>query len=69
MATATKTAKGFKAPCIKCGEPCTVSLDLADVDTFSCSSCDETFTTAEVRELVAEWSKVLDWIALAPAAD
>lgn len=61
-----KTTRGFKAPCIKCGEEATVRLDLSDLDAFTCSSCDAEFTADDVRAFVAEWAKVLSWIDSAP---
>jgi hypothetical protein len=69
MATATKKKTGFKAPCIKCGEEATVRLDLSDLDSFVCCSCDAEFTTADVRATLAEWQRVLSWIEAAPVAE
>lgn len=69
MATATETKRGFKAPCIRCGEEETVMLDLSDLERCTCSSCDAEFTTTEVRAALAAWVKILDWIDLAPVTD
>jgi hypothetical protein len=52
-------------PCIKCGECDTITLDLADLDSFSCQSCDATFDNAEVQAVLDVWPAVLNWIDLA----
>lgn len=70
MATATKASKGFKVICPHCHDTdATVSLDLADVRKLSCSSCDETFSPEEARDLVAaelaRWDAVCRWVELA----
>lgn len=64
MATATEpeVKRGFTVPCIKCGEPGTVSIDLCDLETCRCSSCDEEFEVGDVREFIARWKGVLAWL-------
>lgn len=69
MATATATAtKGFTVGCLKCGET-GVRLNLEDLDTFCCPSCDDEFTLDDVREHMAKWARVVQWIDAAPAED
>ena len=66
MATA-KTRTGFKAPCLRCGENDTVMLDLSDLETCHCNSCDAEFTIEQVREVLVTWAKIIAWIDTAPA--
>jgi uncharacterized protein (DUF983 family) len=66
MATAT-TQRGFSVKCIACGEGETVRLDVHDVHTFHCSSCDGEFSADEVRTELARWGKLLAWLDSAPA--
>lgn len=53
--------------CPKCLEVCTILLDLADGDTCTCMNCDEEYTVADVRGLVAAWGPLLKWIDAHPA--
>ena len=67
---ATKTAKGFHLACSECGESdVTFRLDLADLETVTCGSCDAEMTVAEARSRVAEqlrrWDALAAWIAMA----
>lgn len=63
-------ARGFPGlPCPKCGEVDGVSLNLAELDTCHCTSCDEEFSLALIRDLVAAWAPVLAWVAMAPAVE
>lgn len=64
--------KAILLPCPCCGEakaPFSVNLDsLDDPDcAFTCRSCDAEFGVPFVRDLVARWSAVCDWIDRAPA--
>jgi hypothetical protein len=68
MAMATKTAKGFAVRCIHCGQEECVRLDVHNLDTFTCSSCDAEFTTDDVRDELARWAKLLAWLDTAPNA-
>jgi hypothetical protein len=52
--------------CIRCGKPKTIILDLADLSRFQCRACKESFTTADVAELVESWNALLAWIENAP---
>jgi hypothetical protein len=52
--------------CLKCGEEDTVRVNVADMG-LTCSSCDEGFSVAEVRDMMASWTRVLAWIDQAPA--
>jgi transcription elongation factor Elf1 len=65
---ATKTARGFAVRCLHCGEEETVRLDVHDLDTFHCSSCDTEFTTDTVRAEMARWARLLAWLDTAPDA-
>ena len=67
--TTTKgsTRRGFSGlACIKCGEADAIRVNVADM-TFGCSSCDDEFDAEAVREHLASWARVLDWIELSPA--
>jgi hypothetical protein len=65
MATATmKTATGFALPCPLCGREGSVKLNLADLDDFWCSECDHDITRANIEEILALWTKALQWIDL-----
>lgn len=66
---ASPVTRGFRAPCIKCGDPDCVRVDLSDLSAFTCHSCDDTFTADDVREHIAQWSSVLAWIEAAPSVD
>lgn len=71
MATATKTAKGFKVTCPFCGDAA-VRIDLADLNTITCGNCDEEFTAkaavAKVTEQLKQWEAVARWVAMAGEA-
>jgi hypothetical protein len=69
MATATATTRGFAVKCIHCAEESTVRLDVHDVHTFHCGSCDNEFTADDVRAEMARWTKLLAWLDSAPAID
>jgi hypothetical protein len=62
------TARGFKeVVCIACGNAdATVSVMLHDLNQFHCSECDAEFSVEDVRAHLAAWTRVLDWISLAP---
>jgi transposase-like protein len=71
-ATASKTIKGFQVTCPFCkDEDATISLDLNDLSSCQCSSCDETFSPARARDLVAaelaRWERVVRWVDSAAA--
>lgn len=70
MATATKAIKGFKIVCPECGDQeATVRLDLNDVRSLTCSSCDAEFTPADAVAKVADqlrrWQAVAKWVEMA----
>jgi hypothetical protein len=63
--------RGFgPLPCPYCGdEAARVSLDLDDVNTdesFECKACDVEFGVKDVRDFIAKWRPVLDWIDTCP---
>lgn len=70
MATASKTARGFKVVCPHChDQDATVTLDLNDLAECRCSGCDETFSPRQARDLaaaeLARWEAVCRWVELA----
>lgn len=56
--------------CIKCGAESNENRIGVDIDTgdIHCESCEETFTAADVREQMARWGELLDWIEKFPKA-
>lgn len=58
-------SKATNAICPKCRDE-RVSLYLDDLETFQCRSCEEEFSADELRDLVACWTPILDWIDKAP---
>jgi uncharacterized protein (DUF983 family) len=66
MASAIKTTRGFATRCPECGEENTLRIDVADVHSLSCSSCDAELTAADLRHIVAGWTKLLVWLDTAP---
>lgn len=64
---ATKTTKGLKLPCPKCGEAdACITLRLADMNELTCQECDTEFTLEEVQEFIALWTPLITWIHQAP---
>lgn len=65
--TSKDTRRGFPGiGCLECGEKDTVRVNLEDMG-FVCSSCDAEFTARDVRSMMAAWTRVLDWVEMAPA--
>jgi hypothetical protein len=69
MKTATQT-KGFAVTCQHCHDvDATVTIDLNNLAECRCSSCDETFSPAQARDLaaaeLAKREKVIRWIETA----
>jgi transposase-like protein len=72
MATATKKMASLQVSCPFChDEDATISMDLNQVGTIRCSSCDEEFTARQACDrLVAEldrWEKVARLVEMATA--
>lgn len=72
MATGSKKAKkaGFVLQCPICGEnDVTITLDLADLATCKCESCDDSWAAETAVSILtarlAQWTKVVEWIRLA----
>ena len=65
--------RGFgNLPCPKCGEEAVVTLRLdsfEEDDACKCASCEVEFPLADVRDLIAKWSRVLTWLESAPLAE
>ena len=62
--------RGFgNLPCIRCGEECTVSIDLNDMtgdEALQCRECEATYSLADVQAVMNKWAPVLAWIETAP---
>jgi transcription elongation factor Elf1 len=63
-------ARGFKLSCPSCGEDeVTITLDLSDLATCHCGSCDDEFAVStavnQMAERLAKWRAVARWIDLA----
>ena len=73
MSTATRTVKGFKVLCPKCGDPeATIRMDLNNLSEVECSSCSETFSAREAARLMTaaarRWEAVARWVEMAGEA-
>jgi hypothetical protein len=75
MSTATATApsdqrRGF--PGLRCscgGEEGQMSISLDEPtgsEAIRCGSCDNAFSVADVRAVMATWSRVIGWVEAAP---
>ena len=56
----------MNVPCIKCGEANCMSVNVEDAD-LTCSSCNETYSAADVQEVIDGWLAVLPWLKSHPA--
>jgi transcription elongation factor Elf1 len=70
MATASKSKKSLQVSCPFChDEDAVISMDLNQIGTIRCSSCDGEFSAQEARDLVAaelaRWEKVARLVAVA----
>jgi transcription elongation factor Elf1 len=64
------STRGMTLPCPHCGEEqAVISLNLADMDSFTCQECNAEFDTDSVRNLIAKWTRILAWIGTAPGSD
>jgi hypothetical protein len=54
--------------CPVCGQEATVSLDLDDCRTFRCGECEDSFSADDVRSMIRDWQRVLNWLDLLPPA-
>ncbi len=59
---ATKTKTGFAVRCLHCGEQECVRIDVHDLHTFHCASCDAEFTADDVQAEMARWARLLAWL-------
>jgi hypothetical protein len=68
--TSTTTGRGFSGlPCPLCGEPqaaTQVTLNDLEGSAFHCCECDADFGIEDVRNLIANWSRMLDWVESVP---
>lgn len=66
--TPEPTAHGW--PCLVCprclSSESTISIDLDDLDRCVCEGCDEQFTVADIRGIIAVWAPMLLWLEMAP---
>lgn len=61
---------GFgQLPCPKCGEDCTIAIDLDEFSACHCAGCDADFDLDEVRSFISRWQRVLTWLETAPGRD
>lgn len=59
--------RGFgKLVCLKCSEATCHLLDVEDFSIVRCMGCEEEYDLAEVRDLIAGWSRLLAFIDTAP---
>lgn len=68
MATESKTTRGFKAPCPKCGNT-NMQVYLADVEQLHCPDCEEDIALEDIRALVEGWAPVLKWLDAVPVLE
>ena len=67
--TAPVARKGWGLlPCVKCGAETNMALYLDDLTTVRCGDCEEEIALADIRDLIARWSRVLAWVDAAPSA-
>ena len=66
MATTNRTKRGFKVNCPFCGEDGNLRLEVEDVHSLTCSSCDAEFTTEDIRQVIDGWRRLLAWLDAAP---
>lgn len=67
--TDTTAPPGFTLPCPVCGaEEANIAVRLAQLheDAFICCDCDVEFSVEFVRNLMARWAVVLNWVEQAP---
>lgn len=61
--TAAAESKGCLLPCPHCGETdASITLNLADGESFTCLECENDFTAADVRSFIARWTRLLTWL-------
>ena len=67
MSTTTTTDRGILLPCPMCGEAqASVSLNLADGETFTCHECENDFTREDLQARIASWTRLLAWVDAMP---
>lgn len=58
--------KGFSHRCPHCGEPNGLRLHLDDISLLTCQHCDSEISTSDIKSIIAEWERLLAWVATAP---
>lgn len=61
MATATKTAKGFKVACPHCGANEGLTVKLHDL-TVECGECSEEVTKTDLQKMVDDALRLMRWL-------
>lgn len=61
-ATETKTSVFATLQCPRCGEEGFLSLDLDDLDTCRCRSCDEETTVSNMVQQATLWARLAAWV-------
>ncbi len=67
MAAETRLQKGFQVHCPLCGEEDSLRINVDDVHNLTCSRCDGDLTADDIREVMAQWQRLLTWLETAPA--
>lgn len=57
------------APCIHCGQPGNMSLDLQNLCRVNCDNCHSSVSLGEIQEAVDSWLDLLDWVNRARRMD
>lgn len=76
MTTATQTPKCTKPQkrgfpglcCLNCGEEDSIRINAADMLAV-CPECDAEFTADDIREKMAAWARLADWLDSAPVVE
>lgn len=54
-------------PCILCGEAdAAITVDMATGSEFHCGNCEGDFNRLDVKAVVRQWSRALEWLATMP---
>jgi hypothetical protein len=55
--------------CPRCVEEATITVGLDDLCHFTCASCGDDFSLADVEAIIAAWTPVLAWLRQAPVKE
>jgi hypothetical protein len=56
-------------PCPRCLADASIRVGLDNLFEFTCTECDEVFSTADLDNLIAAWTPVLAWLRQAPVKE